>query len=192
MKPGFINMTQRWKFSQSSGNPEANLLPKKAKMTRSAVKVILTVFWDTEGTIMCDFLPTNKTMNGEYYSQLLLKLKQELVTKRPGKLRKGVFLLQDNAPSHRSAVSTATADKCAFEILPHPAYSPDIAPSDFFLFPALKKDLKGRRFDDEDEVCNAAMEWFNAKPNTFYFEGLFKVKGRWDKCVTLCGDNVEK
>ena len=87
MKPGFINMTQRWKFSQSSGNPEANLFPKKGRWLDRQWKSCWQFFWDTEGTIMCDFLPTNKTMNGEYYSQLLLKLKQELVTKRPGKLR---------------------------------------------------------------------------------------------------------
>ena len=50
--------------------------PKKAKVSRSAVKVMLTVFWGMEGVIMLDYLPKNKTMNGEYYSQLLEGLKQ--------------------------------------------------------------------------------------------------------------------
>jgi hypothetical protein len=41
------------------------------------------------------------------------------------------------------------------EILPHPPYSPDLAPSDFFLFPNLKKQLKGIHFDSDEEVILA-------------------------------------
>ena len=48
--------------------------PKKAKMSRSAVKVMLTEFWDAEGIIMADYLPTGRTMNSGYYSGLLKSL----------------------------------------------------------------------------------------------------------------------
>ena len=68
--------------------------PKKAKMSRSAVKVMLTVFWDAEGIIMADYLPTGRTMNSEYYSGLIKSLKIELSKKRRNKLRNGpVFLI---------------------------------------------------------------------------------------------------
>lgn len=166
--------------------------PKKAKMSRSAVKVMLTVFWDNSGIILYDYLQKGQTMNGEYYAELLKMLKREIAAKRRGKLRKGVLLLQDNAPSHRSVVATTAATKCGFEILPHPAYSPDLAPSDFFLFPNLKNELKGKRFDDENDVKQAAETFLNAQQQSFYSEGLFKVKARWQKCITLAGDYVEK
>ena len=71
-------------------------------------------------------------------------------------------------------------------------YSPDLAPSDFFLFPEMKKRLKGRRFEDRDEICAVTEEWLLAQPPHFYFEGLFKVKTRWQKCITLDGGWVEK
>ena len=87
--------------------------PKKAKMSRSAVKVMLTVFWDAEGIIMADYLPTGRTMNSEYYSGLIKSLKIELSKKRRNKLRNGpVFLLQDNAPPHRAAVTMETIENC--------------------------------------------------------------------------------
>ena len=37
-------------------------------------------------------------------------------------------------------------------VLEHPAYSPDLAPSDFFLFPKIKEILKGGHFDDIDDI----------------------------------------
>ncbi|UYV71584.1 hypothetical protein LAZ67_8003772 [Cordylochernes scorpioides] len=42
--------------------------------------------------------------------------------------------------------------KLGFEVLEHPAYSPDLAPSDYFLFGLLKKELKGKRFDSDEDV----------------------------------------
>ena len=167
--------------------------PKKAKRTRSAVKVMLTVFWDAEGIIMTDFLLTGSTMNSEYYSSLIKSLRKELSKTRRNKLRKGhAFLLQDNAPPHRAGVTMATIDECGIELLQHPPYSPDLAPSDFFLFPEMKRQLKGRRFDDQGEICQVSEEWLLAQPPHFYFEGLFKVKARCQKCITVDGSYVEK
>ena len=63
--------------------------------------------------------------------------------KRREKLTRSVLLMQDNAPAHTSQVAMTAATECGFEILPHPLYSPDMAPSDFYLFPKLKFHLRG-------------------------------------------------
>ena len=60
------------------------------------------------------------------------RLHQEFVKKK-----RGVRLLQDNAPALTSKVAMAAANKCSFEVLPHPPYSSDFYPSDFCLFPNL-------------------------------------------------------
>ena len=52
----------------------------------------------------------------------------------------------------------------------HPPYSPDLAPSDFF-YSEKKRQLKGRRFQDRDEICAVTEEWLLAQPPHFYFEG---------------------
>ena len=165
---------------------------KKARCFQSAGKVMLTVFWDERGIILTDYLPRGQTITGEYYSSLLTRLRANIKAKRHGMIGKDVLLLQDNAPAHNFVVAQQTACVCGLKILPHPAYSPDLAPSDFFLFPALKSDLRGRRFLTDDDVISATESWFSSKAGSFYKEGIRKVKKRWEKCVTLCGSYVEK
>jgi len=88
---------------------------------------------------MTDYLSKGST----YYADELRKLQEALKSNRGGKLRHGVLLLHDNAPAHTSAVATSAAAECGYELvgLPHPPYSPGLAPSDFCLFPLLKKDF---------------------------------------------------
>ena len=63
-----------------------------------------------------------------------------------GKLSEGVLLQQDNARVHTCKVAMDAVEENGYELLPHPAYSPDLAPSDVFLFPNLKKDIRGCHF----------------------------------------------
>ena len=101
-----------------------------------------------------------------------------------------LFLVIDLA--HSANFTMATIEECGLQLLEHPSYSPDLAPSDFFLFPEMKRQLKGRRFEDRNEICAVTEEWLLAQPPHFYFEGLFKVKNRWQKCISLDGGWVEK
>ena len=149
-------------------------------------------FWDGDGIIMTDYLEQGHTITGNYYSALLAKLRSTLAKKSRGKLQKGILLLHDNAPAHRSMMAVHTSMQCGFTILLHPPYSPDLAPSDFFLFPSLKKHLKGQRFHSNEDVISAGEEWFESHPKSYYAQGLLKVKEKWQKCVDMQGDYVEK
>jgi hypothetical protein len=70
------------------------------------------------------------------------------------------ILQHDNARPHTSAATSAAVDSIEFEVVPHPPYSPDLAPSDFWLFGALKKHIKGNRFTCDEEVQPATAKWF--------------------------------
>ena len=94
-----------------------------------------TVFWDAKGVIMLDFLPKRSTITGVYYANLLDQLRTVIREKRRGKFSKGVLLQQDNARVHTCKVAMDTVERNGYELIPHPAYSPDLAPSDFFQFP---------------------------------------------------------
>ena len=166
--------------------------PKKFKAVPSAGKVMASVFWDTEGIIMIDYLEKGQTINGEYYSNELRQLRENLKVKRRGKLSKGVLLLQDNAPVHNAAIAIAAASTCGFELLPHPPYSPDLAPSDFFLFPRLKDAITGKHYGTNDDVKAAVDDYFDTLPKSFFFEGLQKLQKRWEKCIAVQGDYIEK
>jgi hypothetical protein len=76
-------------------------------------------------------------------------------------------------------------------VVPDAPYSPDLAPSDFFLFPNLKKWLGGRRFTSNEEVIAETNGYF-AELEESYCEGIKKLEHRWTKCTDLEGDNVEK
>ena len=74
-----------------------SMRPKKFKTQPSAGKVMATVFWNTKGVIMLDFLPKRSIITGVYYANLLDQLRTAIREKRRGKLSKGVLLQQDNA-----------------------------------------------------------------------------------------------
>ena len=73
-----------------------------------------------------------------------------------GKATKGVLFLHDNAPAHRALTTHKKLAYLGFQCLDHPPYSPDLAPSDYHLFPGLKKQLKVRHFSSDAEVIAAA------------------------------------
>ncbi|GFT30614.1 histone-lysine N-methyltransferase SETMAR [Trichonephila clavipes] len=74
------------------------------------------------------------------------QLKTELAEKRPHLQKKKILFHQDNAPSHTSKVDMAKIHELRFELLDHPPYSSDLAPSDFTLLPHLKIALKDGDF----------------------------------------------
>jgi histone-lysine N-methyltransferase SETMAR len=111
--------------------------------------MMASILWDSLGKILIDYLEKGRTIisiNGTYYADELRRLRQEIARKRRRKLTQGVWLLHDNWPAHTSQVAMAAATHFGFEILPHPPFSPDLAPSDFYLFPKLKTKLRDRRF----------------------------------------------
>ena len=83
-------------------------------------------------------------------------------------LSAGVLLLHDNAPVHISAKSQAAIQQCGFQQLSHPPYSPDLAPSDYFLFRVMKKFLRGKRFPSDEEVKEAVTTWFEEQSKDFF------------------------
>ena len=110
-----------------------------------------SIFWDSQGIIIVDYFEEGPMINGAYYAELRW-LCQDIVKKRRGKVTWGVLLLQDNATAHTSQVAMAAATKCIFKVFPHPLYSPDLAPCDFYLFPNLKTYLHGRNFGSNGGV----------------------------------------
>ena len=124
--------------------------PKKFKVVPSAGKVMATIFWDSEGILLIDYKSKGATITGEYYAGILHQLREEIKKKRRGKLTKGVLVLHDNAPVHKAKIATAAVATCGFQEIVHPPYNPDLAPSDYYLFPNLKKDLRGRHFDSDE------------------------------------------
>ncbi|XP_050925028.1 histone-lysine N-methyltransferase SETMAR [Lates calcarifer] len=175
-------------FSQKNVYKWAKLF----KEGRSSGKVMLTVFWDMQGPITISFLEKGSTVNSANYCELLRQVKKDIKNKRRGHQSKGVILHHDNARPHTAAQTVQTINELGWELLPHPPYSPDLAPSDFHLFGPLKAFTRGTKFESDDEVKSVVSDWLRHQSKDFYAEGIRKLVHRWEKCVTVLGDYVEK
>ena len=80
----------------------------------------------------------------------------------------------------------------AFELLPHPPYSPYLTPSDYWLFADLKRILQGKRFGSNEEVISETEAYFETKDKLFYQKGIKFLEKHWNQCITLEGDHVDK
>jgi len=166
--------------------------PKKAKTVPSAGKIMATVFWDSHGVVLIDFLEHGRTITGAYYANLLDQLNKAIQAKRPHLAKKKVLFHHDNAPAHASHIVAAKLHELHYEVLPHAPYSPDLAPCDYYLFPNLKKWLGGRRFTSNEEVKSETTEYFAGLEKPYFAEGIRKLENRWKKCIDSQGDYVEK
>jgi len=94
--------------------------------------------------------------------------------------------LHDNAPAHRALATQKKLAYLGFQCLDYPTYSPDRAPSNYHLFPGLKKQLKCRRFSSDAEVIAATETWLDGQPSDFFSSGLQKLEQWAKKCSLSC------
>ena len=129
--------------------------PIIAKRSLSTKKVLYAIF-SGEGIAIKLPVKKGKSITRKYYKDIVLKkLKKYYQKRRPATGFKPVCLLHDNAPAHTSAIVTAFLKKEKVTVLPHPPYSPDLAPCDFFLFPKLKAFLAGRKYQSRQALGSA-------------------------------------
>ncbi|GBM45718.1 hypothetical protein AVEN_14094-1 [Araneus ventricosus] len=104
-------------------------------------------------------------MNATSYYATLDRLLKAFRRKRPGLLSKGALLLHNNARQHTASVTCDLKQRFRWNVLEHPPYSPDFAPSDFNLFGTLKKHLAGRPTWTQISSMPVAIDWFTDGTN---------------------------
>ena len=102
--------------------------------------------------------------------------------------------MHDNARPHTAHLTLETVEQLGLEVLPHPPYSPDLAPSDYHLFGPMKKMLGGQKFASDTEVQSVVRhrQWLGQQPASFFASGIQKLVDRWDKCLNELGRYVEQ
>ncbi|GFN74199.1 von Willebrand factor d and egf domain-containing protein-like [Plakobranchus ocellatus] len=112
------------------------------------------------------------------YCSTLDRLEEAIRRKRLGLLRRGVVLQHDNATPHSANLTQQWLQRYGWEILPHPAHSPDLAPSDFHLFGPLKRHLGGMAFETEDDLISELRNWFDNLDVDFFRVGINSLLSR--------------
>ena len=116
-------------------------------------KMMLTIIWGVYGTYIIDELPEGEHFNSQYFVEhILLPLEAQKQIIWPGRGNHKILLHLDNCRVHNSQYTQSVMDQTIFKRAPHPPYSPDIAPSDFFLFGYIKEKLKGHLHNNKEEL----------------------------------------
>jgi histone-lysine N-methyltransferase SETMAR len=114
----------------------------------------------------------NAVTSATYVDLIKNHLHPAIKSKRRGRLGTGVLLQHDNSRPHTARSTVATIQDLSFECLPHPPYTPDLAPSDFHLFGPLKQAMRGKSFRNDKEVQQVVHEWLRSKPKEFFIEAF--------------------
>ena len=158
--------------------------PKKARLFKSKIKVMLIVFFDVHGIVHLEFLPQGQTINQNVYKDILRHLMRSVREKRRELWETKSWLLHhDNAPAHNALSIRQFLAENIIAVLEQPPYSPDLAPCDFFLFPKLKGVIKGTRFQDSKAITTAVMKELRVIPMESSQKCIEAWQQRIEKCI---------
>ena len=156
MNPGFIIMILNRSNSRRSIDTKRHHLRKNSKCFHPHGRCFSRSFGTVRVWFTQNFWNKGKPGNSTKYVNTLEKLKARLRRVRSGKVS---IIHHDNARPHTSLETRTALDRLGLRTLPHPPYSQDLAPSDFFLFPKLKDYLKGNRYETDEGVKKAVLSF---------------------------------
>ena len=178
--------SKQWKRADSPS-------PTKLKREKSVGKVLYSFFWDNNSVILKESALAGTTITKIYYVYLLInKLHSEIKKRRRDSISSGVILHRDNTSAHTSYHVLSTTHHLRYELLRHPPCSPDLAPSDYYLFLLLKEYLKARRYEDRSALGSSICLCLDGLSKDDFTAPIQQLPERWRKCISVDGRYFEK
>ena len=180
------------KCRKSWGKP-GHASTSTAKLNIRSKKLVLCIWWDQLGVVYYELLQPNETITAERYQQQFMQLSRTLKLKRLlyAKRYDKVIFQHDNARLHAAKVVKKTLEALNWDVLPHPPYSPDIAPSDYHLFRTMTHGLAEQHFTSYEEAKNWVDSWIDSKDEVFFKRGIRMLPERLSKVVERAGQYFE-
>jgi histone-lysine N-methyltransferase SETMAR len=167
--------------------------PTKVVRSRSVGKQMLAVFFRRSGPVAVIPLLEQRTVTAQWYCEVALpSVFQKLEDSRPGTGLRGILWHHDNASSHTAARTIGFLSSSGVQLLPHPPYSPDLSPCDYFLFPKLKSKLKGIRFESPESAVHAFESLILSVPQSEWHNCYTDWFRRMQLCISSNGKYFEK
>lgn len=161
-------------------------------------KIMAIVFWDFKGIVHREYLPRGHTINSDKYCAILKNLDESIRRKRPEHVgddgKCNIILQHDNAKPHVSKKTKEALAVLGWEVLTHPPYSPDLAPSDYHLFLSMANAQRGCKFANDEEAKQFSDSFFLEKEvdgvgdDNFFCRGILKLPERWRMCIAANGE----
>ncbi|CAK9817859.1 Mariner Mos1 transposase [Anthophora plagiata] len=131
-----------------------------------------------------EHLPQGETINSAKYCNQFNQLKASIAERRAElSNRRGVVFHHDNARPHVALDLRQKLLQFDWNILPHPSYSSDLAPSGYYLFLSLKNSLRDEQFQSVNEIKTHLEEYFASKSQEVWKEGIMRLPERWKKMI---------
>ncbi|KAG5666128.1 hypothetical protein PVAND_017697 [Polypedilum vanderplanki] len=179
----YKNVVKRNEWSRVGAKPR-----NVAKGELHGKKVLLSLWWDIRGVIFFELLKPNETITAEKYCAQISKVHEALKTKRPALLnRNKIVYHHDNARPHTARITKEKLNEYQWTLIEHPAYSPDAAPCDYYLFRSLQNALNRKSFNTLHEIELFLNNYFESKPQDYYKRGIYKLPGIWQSIVNNNG-----
>ena len=163
-----------------------------AKSNIRGKKLILCIWWDQLGVVYYELLKLNETITGVFYRTQLMKLSRAFKEKRARYYSRHdkIILLHDNDRPHVAVPVKTYLETLKWKILPHPPYSPDIAPSDYHLFRSTHS-LSEQYFTSYEDTKNCIDDWIVSKDEASFRRGIHMLPERWEKVMASDGHYFE-
>lgn len=162
----------------------------RTKVYQSKFRVLYAIYYDIEGLLLAHPVPDQTQMTAEYYSYLLRDLLVPAIKRKrrglAGKER-DIILLHENTAMHNTKVTQLALKDLGIETLPHPPDSPDLQPSEFWLYPHLKEQIKGSAFKDRSSTWSAIHHHTNSFTENEFAASISKLPDRWNRVIDFSG-----
>ncbi|XP_055353290.1 histone-lysine N-methyltransferase SETMAR-like [Paramacrobiotus metropolitanus] len=153
---------------------------------------MFSVFFNARGVISVTRVPEGRTVTAQFYVRKCLRKTLAKLRKDVGKKKMRHQLLHhDNARPHTASLTKIFLKSRKVKLFPHPPYSPDLSPCDFYLFWKMKDLLRGKHYKSATEA-EAAVRGALRRLSINGFSAVFDDwLSRCEKCIKYKGDYFE-
>jgi hypothetical protein len=162
--------------------PPDSEAPNVSRCLISTPKLIITLFLNASGLHVSNFCAGDSSNAECFVKNIMDRIHRLPIVSIAQKQKKGFVLQMVNAPIHHSQMTRAKLSQMPVYLAPHPQDSPDLPPSDFFLFEYLKEKMIGREFESAD----ALLDWFRQEFEGIRPDVLERVFESWITRVETC------
>ncbi len=146
---------------------------------------MLSAWWGLKGIIHQELLPTGCNITADLNCQQL----DHVAAKLQGKQDR-IYFLHDNATPHIAKSIREKLLKLGWVTVPHPPYSPDLAPTDYHMYRSMSDYLPEKKFDNENDLIMDLVNFFAQKSQDFYSRGILSLLERWQQVIDSNGANI--
>ena len=134
------------------------------------------------------FLQPGETITAKSYCREIDVMHEKLMKKQPALLnRNGAILPHDNARPHKASITVDKLTSLQYGILPYPPYSPDISPTDYYLFRNYELFLREKKYNNQNDIIKDFELFIRSKNEDFFQKGIYDLPNRWQKVVDANG-----